>query len=284
MFADNSGNAGYRLLTAVVLSTLLIVLDQRTDWGGVVRTPLQYLTDPLHYLADLPASLFNSLRGVGRSRSELADDNDRLDSQLLVLQQRVQRLAVLEAENTRLRELLNSSARFQGDVSVAEIIGVEVDPNRHELVINKGRGDGAYPGQAVLDADGLIGQLVQVGPLASRLLLITDATHALSVRVNRNGVRSVLAGTGHPEIMRLLYVPTSADIQVGDLLVSSGLGQRFPADYPVAEVSRVEELPGQPFMHVEARPRARIDRISHVLLLDGASQPAVLPQESADEQ
>lgn len=284
MFADNTGNAGYRLLTAVVLATLLIVLDQRTDWGGVVRTPLQYLTDPLHYLADLPARLVAGLRGVGRSRSELARDNDRLASQLLVLQQRVQRLAVLEAENARLRELLNSSARFQGDVSVAEIIGVEVDPNRHELIINKGRGAGAYAGQAVLDADGLIGQLLQVGPLSARVLLITDATHSLSVRVNRNGIRSILAGTGHPDIMQLLYVPTSADIQVGDLLVSSGLGQRFPADYPVAEVSRVEEQPGQPFIHVEARPRARIDRISHVLLLDGAGQRAAGPQEHSDGQ
>lgn len=283
MFADHTGNAGYRLLAAVVLSTLLIVIDQRTDWGAVVRTPVQYLTDPLHYLADLPASLVSGLRGVGRSRSELASDNERLNSQLLILQQRVQRLAVLEAENARLRELLNSSARFQGEVSVAEIIGVEVDPNRHELIINKGRHAGAYPGQAVLDADGLIGQLVQIGPLASRVLLITDATHALSVRVNRNGVRSVLAGTGHPEIMQLLYVPTSADIQVGDLLVSSGLGQRFPADYPVAEVSRVEELPGQSFMYVEARPRARIDRVSHVLLLNGGGQPASVVEEAGDE-
>lgn len=250
-----------------MLSTLLILLDQRSPWGDSVRYPVSYLTGVIHYLADLPASLLSGLQSQTRSRSELQDENERLQRQLLILEQRSQRIAVLEAENVRLRELLNSSASLDARVLVAEIIGVEPDPNRHEIIIN--RGAGLFKGQAVLDAHGLIGQLVEVGPYTSRALLITDATHALSVKVNRSGVRSILAGTGHPDRLRLLYVPDSADIAEGDLLVSTGLGRRYPAGYPVARVTAITHESGQPFVTVEARPVAWIDRASHVLLVEG---------------
>lgn len=252
-----------------MLSTLLILLDQRSPWGDTVRYPIGYLTGAVHYLADLPGSLLSGLQSQTLSRSELQDENERLQRQLLVLEQRSQRIAVLEAENVRLRELLNSSASLDARVLVAEIIGVEPDPNRHEIIINKGDGAGLFKGQAVLDAHGLIGQLVEVGPYTSRALLITDATHALSVKVNRSGVRSILAGTGHPDRLRLLYVPDSADIAEGDLLVSTGLGRRYPAGYPAATVTAITHEPGQPFVTVEARPAAWIDRASHVLLVEG---------------
>jgi rod shape-determining protein MreC len=212
-----------------------------------------------------------------RSTEDLRDDNQRLARQLLILQQKAQRLAVLEAENVRLRELLNSSARLDARVFVAEIIGIDADPNRQEMVVNKGAPDQVFRGQAVLDANGLIGQVVDVGPLASRILLITDATHAMSVQVNRNGMRTLVAGTGHPDRLRLLYVPDTADIIVGDLLVSTGLGRRYPAGYPVATVTAVERIPGQAFLQVEARPTAHLDRVSHVLLVAPADTQA--PQE-----
>ena len=205
-----------------------------------------------------------------------------LRRQLLVLEQRSQRLAVLEAENVRLRELLNSSANLDARVLVAEIIGVEPDPNRHEIIINKGVGDGLFKGQAVLDAHGLIGQLVEVGPYTSRALLITDATHALSVKVNRSGVRSILAGTGHPDRLRLLYVPDSADVAEGDLLVSTGLGRRYPAGYPAATVTAISREPGQSFVTVEARPAAWIDRASHVLLVESRQAGIVEPGSDVD--
>jgi rod shape-determining protein MreC len=257
-----------------VLSTLLILLDQRSPWGDSVRYPVSYLTGAIHYLADLPGNLLSGLQRQTRSRAELQEDHDRLQRQLLILEQRSQRIAVLEAENVRLRELLNSSANLDARVLVAEIIGVEPDPNRHEIIINKGAGAGLFKGQAVLDAHGLIGQLVEVGPYTSRVLLITDATHALSVKVNRNGVRSILAGTGHPDRLRLLYVPDSADISVGDLLVSTGLGRRYPAGYPAATVTAINHESGQAFVTVEARPAAWIDRASHVLLVEGSSRSA----------
>jgi rod shape-determining protein MreC len=255
-------------MVAIALSTLLILLDQRSVWGDLVRYPIGYITGPLHYLADLPGSLLSGVQRQTRSRADLLADSERLQRQLLILEQRSQRLAVLESENVRLRELLNSSARLDTRVLVAEIIGLEPDPNRHEIILNVGSRNGLYRGQAVLDAHGLVGQLVDVGPMTARALLITDATHALSVKVNRNGVRSILAGTGHPDRLQLLYVPESADIIVGDLLVSTGLGRRFPAGYPAATVTAVSQQPGQPFLTVEARPAAMIDRASHVLLVE----------------
>lgn len=269
LFSD-SNRSGYRLVAVVGLCILLIFLDLRTDWVGWIRYGGGYVTGPVHYVAHLPAAMTAWLGEQARTTEELRDDSQRLRRQILILEQKAQRLAVLEAENVRLRELLNSSARLSARVLVAEIIGIEPDPNRHEVLVNKGRGERIFEGQAVLDAHGLIGQVVEVGPLVSRVLLITDPTHALSVQVNRNGVRSILAGTGHPDRLRLLYVPDTADIVEGDLLVSTGLGKRYPPGYPVAMVVRVTQLPGEAFLQVEARPTAHLDRASHVLLVAGA--------------
>ena len=286
MFSD-SNRSGYRLLVVLAACFALLFLDLRTPWVGWVRYVGGYLTGPVQYLAHLPASMGSWVSEQARTSEDLRADNQRLQRQLLILEQKAQRLAVLEAENVRLRELLNSSARLQARVFVAEIIGIEPDPNRQELIVNKGSGEGVFNGQAVLDANGLIGQVINVGPLTSRVLLITDATHAMSVQVNRNGMRSILAGTGHPDRMRLLYVPDTADIVEGDLLVSTGLGKRYPAGYPVATVTSVKQDPGQAFLSVEVRPTANIDRASHVLLVAtppaGASAPAD-DGEQADEK
>lgn len=255
-------------MAVLVVCVLVIFLDLRTRYLAPVRQILGYPVGVVQYLAYLPTSMAAWVSSQARTADTLRDDNQRLERQILILQQKAQRLAVLEAENVRLRELLNSSARLDARVSVAEIIGVEPDPNRQEIVVNKGSGD-TFKGQAVLDANGLMGQVVEVGPLSSRVLLVTDATHALSVQINRNGVRSILAGTGYSDRLRLLYVPETADIVEGDLLVSTGLGQRYPAGYPVAIVSKVGKISGQAFLQVEARPTAQIDRASHVLMVAG---------------
>lgn len=268
-----SANPLYRLVAALVLSVIVIVLDQRTPWAEPVRHVLAYLTAPIHYVAHLPVDSGQWLTEQAQSRSSLMEENQRLQRQSLILEQKVQRLAVLEAENVRLRELLNSSADLDANVLVAEIIGVDPDPNRQELVINKGTGSDVFRGQAVLDAQGLIGQVVDAGPLSSRVLLLTDASHAMSVQVNRNGVRAVLAGNGQTGL-RLLYVPDTADIEEGDLLVSTGLGQRYPRGYPVGTVTSVRHQSGAPYADITALPTARIDRASHVLLVQPTQTPA----------
>ncbi|MDF1821666.1 MAG: rod shape-determining protein MreC [Alcanivoracaceae bacterium] len=267
LFSD-SNSSGYRLLVAVALCTALMWLDHRTDWLGQPRWLVSFTTAPAHYIANIPPSLGGWVTDQAQTVGDLQSDNDRLRRQLLILQQKTQRLAVLEAENVRLRELLNSSARVSGRVTVAEIVAIEPDPNRHELLLNRGTLENVQAGQAVLDARGLIGQVIETGPMTSRVLLITDATHALSVQVNRNGVRSILAGTGHPDRLQLLYMPDTADVKEGDLLVSTGLGGRYPAGYPVAEVTEIRPEPGQAFLTVQARPVANIDRASHVLLVE----------------
>ena len=276
----------YRLIIALVLAVVMMVLDQRTPWAAPVRHALGYLTAPIHYPAHLPVDSGEWLSEQTQSRGTLLDENRRLQRQALILEQKVQRLAVLEAENVRLRELLNSSADLDANVLVAEIIGVDPDPNRQEIVINKGAGDNVSRGQAVLDSQGLIGQVVDAGPLSSRVLLITDASHAMSVQVNRNGVRAVLAGVGQSSGLKLLYVPDTADIQEGDLLVSTGLGQLYPRGYPVASVTSVNHQAGTPFAHIAARPTAQLDRASHVLLVQPTQTPvrAPTPAEADNDQ
>jgi rod shape-determining protein MreC len=264
---------------------VLILLDQRTRWVDPVRYVLGYVAAPIQYLADLPSEMSGWVADHARSRESLQEENARLKRQILILNQKAQRLAVLESQNVRLRELLNSSARVDAQVLVAEVIGLDPDPNRQELVINKGDDADVFRGQAVLDAEGLLGQVVEVGPFSSRVLLVTDASHALSVQVNRNGVRSILSGTGRSDLMQLLYVPDTADVQEGDLLVSTGLGGRYPGGYPVAEVSSVVHDPGAAFARIQARPRAAMDRVSHVLLVQQAGR--VAPAQAgadADEQ
>ena len=277
----SSANPTYRLLIALVLAVVLIGLDQRSRWVDPLRYVLGYITAPVQYLAHLPVDAGNSFMRLTETRTRLMESRERLERQVLILEQKVQRLAVLQAENTRLRELLNSSANLDASVLVAEIIGVDPDPNRQELVINKGARDEVTQGQAVLDSEGLIGQVVETGPLSARVLLITDASHAMSVQVNRNGVRAILAGTGQGSRLRLLYVPDTADIREGDLLVSTGLGKLYPRGYPVARVVSVNHQSGASFSDIEAQPTAHLDRVSHVLLVQ-SMEPVSAPDMNAD--
>jgi len=184
-----------------------------------------------------------------------------------LLKVRLQRLAALEAENRRLRDLLGSSRRLEERVLIAELLAVALDPYRHQVLIDKGSGSGAYVGQPVLDANAVMGQIVRVSPLSATVLLITDVEHSLPVQVLRNGLRAIAQGTGLVQGLELLHLPKNVDIRVGDELVTSGLGGRFPAGYPVARVVAVREEPGRPFAIVRAAPLARLDRTREVLLV-----------------
>ena len=222
---------------------------------------------PVYWIADLPSRLGDWSETHVQSRTQLLEENARLRRENLVLQGRSHQMASLQAENVRLRALLNSSAMLRDDVLVAELIGVSPDPMRHLLVLNKGEQDGVFVGQPLIDADGLLGQIVEVSSISSRAMLITDATHSIPVQVNRNGVRAIAEGTGVLGMLEVHHVAATTDIREGDLLVTSGLGGRFPVGYPVAVVSEVERDPGQPFARILARPSAALDRSRHVLLV-----------------
>ena len=180
------------------------------------------MTLPFYWVVDVPARLANWGKESLVNRDTLLKENSRLRSEALLLEAQVQQLAALRAENLRLRALLNSSALLQDDVLVAELIGISPDPARHMVVLNKGSTDKVFPGQPLIDAQGLMGQVIEVGPNSARVLLITDATHAIPVQINRNGVRAIAEGVGRLDVLELRHVASTEDIQAGDLLVSSG--------------------------------------------------------------
>lgn len=286
---SESPDSGYRLLAALLLSLLLVFTDVRapryTSW---LRDAIATVTEPMIVAVDLPRRAVDGVVDFFATRSALQEENARLKQENLVLQRHVQQIASLTAENARLRELLNSSALLDSSVLVAEIIAFDPDPSRMEVVIDKGGEDHLYPGQPVLDASGIMGQLIAVGPSQSRVILITDSRHGVPVEVSRNGVRSIAVGTGRPGLLSLQYLPITADVREGDLLVSSGLGGTFPRGYPVGIVSKVVRTAGETFTQVEARPTAAIERSRHVLLvfaqqkLQGAlMQKAATPEASA---
>lgn len=252
----------------VVLSAVLMVVDARFSVLKPLRAQMGLLVEPVYWVGRLPLTLWEAATQELSSRSELAAENEKLKAEMLLLQRRVQKLAALTEQNVRLRELLNSSALVDDKVIATELIGVDPNPFTHRILIDKGEQDGVTLGQPVLDARGLMGQVVEVMPYAARVLLLTDTSHSIPVQVNRNGLRAIAAGTGNPERLELRHVADTADIKVGDLLVSSGMGQRFPAGYPVAMVSEVIHDSGQPFAIVRAVPTAALNRSRHMLLVD----------------
>jgi rod shape-determining protein MreC len=255
------------VLLAAVIVVGLIVADLHYNKLQTARSMLDTLASPVFWIANLPTRLGEWSTTHIQSRSQLLEENERLRRENLVLQGRSQQMASLQGENVRLRKLLNSSALLRDDVLVAELVGVSPDPERLQLVLNKGERDGVFVGQPLIDADGLMGQIVEVSSGTSRALLITDVTHSVPVQVNRNGVRAIAEGTGELGSLEVRHVSSTTDIQEGDLLVTSGLGGRFPEGYPVAVVTEVERDLGEPFARVLAVPSAALDRTRHVLLV-----------------
>ena len=271
---------GVRFLVLVVLSVALMVVDARFTLLKPVRSQMSLVLMQAYWVTDLPQRLWQGVASQFGSRTELVAENEKLKTENLLLQGRMQKLAALTEQNVRLRELLNSSALVNEKVEVAELIGMDPNPFTHRIIINKGERDGVVLGQPVLDARGLMGQVVELMPYTSRVLLLTDTTHSIPVQVNRNGLRAIASGTGNPERLELRHVADTADIKVGDLLVSSGLGQRFPAGYPVATVKEVIHDSGQPFAIVRAVPTAALNRSRYLLLVFSDSRT---PEERAND-
>ncbi|MDX5373631.1 MAG: rod shape-determining protein MreC [Pseudomonadaceae bacterium] len=279
------------MLVLVVLSAVLMVVDARFEVLQPLRTQLGVITGPAYQVARLPVTLWQALTQQFSSRSELMAENEKLKAEALLMQGRLQKLATLTEQNVRLRELLNSAALVDEKVLVTELIGVDPNPFTHRILIDKGEKDGVFIGQPVLDARGLMGQVVEVMPYSARVLLLTDTNHSIPVQVNRNGLRAIAVGSGNPERLELRHVADTADVKEGDLLVSSGMGQRFPAGYPVATVSEVVHDSGQPFAIVRAVPTAALNRSRYMLLVftDGRSAEeraaeAAEAQEAADRE
>lgn len=258
---------GLRLVILAAASVALMVADQRQQYLPVVRGWLSVAVYPVHWAVDAPSSAWRAVREAVTARAGLQAENTRLESQNLLLELRLQRFEALERENQRLREARESSSRVVQRSLVAEILKVDLDPFRQRVLVDKGTRDGVFRGQSVLDAYGIFGQVTRAGPISAEVIMISDPEHAIPVQVNRTGVRTIAVGTGRPDLLLLPYLPRSADVEAGDLVVSSGLGGVFPPGYPVALVGEVVRDPAQPLLAVRASPLAHLDRDPQVLLV-----------------
>ncbi|MBN3564488.1 rod shape-determining protein MreC [Aliamphritea spongicola] len=273
-----SGSLKARFVILLVLAIALVVLDLKWAKMNQTRAYLSLAITPLQWLVDTPAQVADELSDVLITRTQLIEENRQLRQEALLLKRKVLQVSALTAENVRLRELLNGSQRLANDVTLTELIGINPDPFQHQVVLNKGSEDDVYVGQAVLDAGGIMGQIIELSHYTSRAMLITDSRHAIPVEVNRNGFRSIALGNGSVDELELGHVPDTADVREGDLLVSSGLGGRFPRGYPVARITSVKRDPGQTFATVKAKPTARLNKSRHILLVDlSEQQPEPLP-------
>lgn len=244
-----------------------MVVDYQKDYLAAVRSTLSAVVYPLQYVVNLPFDAAEWVTDSLVTRQSLMEENQRLKQDHLLFSSRLQRYEILEAENQRLRELLESSFRLNDKVLVAELIEIHLQSFRRQVVINKGKREGAYDGQPIVDASGIMGQIVHVGPFSSTVLLITDPNHALPVQVNRNGLRAIAVGAGQTDKLLLEHLPNNADIKVGDLIISSGLGRRFPSGYPVGQIEKITLDPGEPFAKVMINPSAQLSKSREVLMV-----------------
>ena len=256
-----------RLILVLFCSALLIFFDHKMGSFETARGFLQSLVSPLQYLATTPKQLMNWTSENIVTHNNLIEQNQKYKINELRFSEKLMQLDNIKQENERLRLLLASPLKVDIKNMMAEVISVDSDPYTHQVVINRGANDGVYEGQPVLDDQGIVGQIQNVGTISSRVLLITDVTHAVPVRISRNGIRLIATGTGHIDRLTHNFVPHSYDIQVNDMLVTSGLGGKYPEGYPVAKVVVVNQDESRTFARVYSEPVAQIDRLRYLLLL-----------------
>jgi len=266
-------------LTLAAASIALMVADQRYHQIDRIRESLSRVVYPVQRAVDFPFRATDWVTGSFADRSRLRQENLELTARVRLANLQLQRFAVLEEENRRLREMRANTAGIADKVLVASILNVDLDPFRHRVLLDKGTADGVFKGQAVLDGDGIFGQVSKVTARTAEVILISDAEHAIPVQSNRSGVRTIAVGTGDENKLSLPFVTVESDLQEGDLLLSTGMGGVFPPGYPVAQVSRVKRA-GSTFALVEARPTARLDQAREVLL--AWFQPPVFADDASD--
>jgi rod shape-determining protein MreC len=277
---DASGRTTGLLFRCVLYSLLalaLIIVDKRYDHLGKIRRLLSVVAYPVQIAVASPFEGWHWFRDSVSTRDALRADKTKLEAELRVAQFRLQRYEALEAETQRLRALRENTAGMTDRFLIGDVMNVDLDAFRERVLVDKGAGDGIYVGQAVLDSGGVFGQVARVGQLTSEVILVSDAAHAIPVQINRNGLRTVAVGTGDTNRLKLPYLPTSADVVAGDLLVTSGLGGGFPAGYPVGTIAEVKRDPAQSLADVDVKPAAALDRSRELLFVWLKPQAVELP-------
>lgn len=255
-----------RIILVLVVSVVLMILDHSRDDLSPVRAGLATVIQPVQSLAEMPYDLADTVSAY-LDRGQLAARNESLERRVLLMERRLQKLASLQAENQRIRGLLASSKSLREEVLIAEIMSLSPDPYRHHVKLNKGTLDGVFEGQALVDANGIMGQVTEANPMGATAIMITDANHGIPVEFNRTGLQTIAQGTGQADTLLLPFLPSNADVQEGDLLVTSGLGGRYPPGYPVARVRRISHEAGNEFLTIAADPIAKLNRGREVLLV-----------------
>jgi rod shape-determining protein MreC len=275
---------GAKLFFLGIASVAVMVADHRGGYLDTAREWLGIAAHPLYAVVEAPYDFWNWLTSSFADRNRLRRENAKLTNDLRIARTQLLQFSSLQEENRRLRGIRDASAGMADRTLIAEIIHVDVDPFRHRIRINKGTSDGVFKQQPVLDAFGIVGQVVQADKYSAQIILVSDAEHAIPVQVNRNGIRTIAEGTGDTGKLSLPFLTVEADVKKDDLLVSSGLDGIFPAGYPVASVIKVERDPSETFATVEAKPLAQLDRDREVLLLwpnNPTANPSV-PQTSTE--
>lgn len=251
----------------MLLSVALMILDHRYHKLDQARAFLSYVVYPVQWTIHAPRRFAYHCHDYFLTKKTLISENRHLTQEQFLLNAKLQKLNALEAENLRLHSLLQSSPRAGEQLAVAEIIQVDSDPFNHTVLLNKGKNQGVYVGQPIIDGKGVMGAIVEANDKTSRAILVTDASHAIPIENLRNGVRGIVVGTGSMNCLELQYVPTTADIKVGDTLVTSGLGGRYPPGYPVGTITQIEQEHSESFANVRVFPAAQLERGRQVLLV-----------------
>jgi len=274
---------GLQVILLGALAIILMVLDHRNEYLTGTRKALSVVLRPVEILVSAPFDASRALSESVATRNELQAANTRLREQALVQSARLQRMAALEGENARLRALLDSTAKVGEDMLIGEIVSVDMNPFRNMIVVNRGGQDGVFVGQPIIDADGIVGQVTRDRYYTAEAMLVTDIDHAIPVEIARNRLRTIAVGTGELDRLSLPFLPGNADVQEGDLLVTSGLGGKFPPGYPVGSVRKIRSVTGQPFLNIEATPAAALNRMREVLLIKPDESPAVVDTETQED-
>lgn len=243
-------------------------VDQREmGYFDKMRSSLMLLVSPIQYAVDWPIGIYNALATNISTKQNLIAENTKLQYQQLKLQAQMQKFIALEKENSQLRALLKSTPKISGRVKVAQLIAVDASPYKQLITIDRGSKDGVFVGQPVIDAYGVMGQIIHVGQHTSQVMLITDSKSAVPIQVTRTGERGIVKGEDTLSHLQLINMPKTANLRVGDILVTSGLGQRYPEAYPVGTVIHVNRIPGDNFLKVIVHPSAHINRTRLMLLI-----------------
>lgn len=287
-FSD-SANETLPLLVFLILACVLMLVDHRTNIGRQTRRQLSVVVEPVWWLASLPARMWSGVDDELATRQALQNSNNRLQRELQIVNARMQRLGAINKENQRLRDLLNAARHGSLQVQMVSILNVDLNPFQQRIVLDAGARQGVKVGQAIMDAGGILGQIIEVSDTKAIALLVTDADHAIPVQIARSGFRTIAFGTGEPNSLLISDIPQSADIRKGDLLVTSGMGGRFPAGFPVATIVSLNPNDTGLFIVGRAKPAARLDSGLEVLLVNEIisspapiiKSPAVIPTPAA---